>query len=235
MSVTWWQIRESLQRFDRVVILQAVQQLLDAELPLEMFDSRPRDLPYATPKIWQSLIKKLYPLLTQTVGSWYGVGGLGVGDEILSSWCWCHSFPASLEAPDRTQQIQQGATVIVEQIELRRNFLLELSKLFASLPFSADLNQQEAQMQVATVAIVNFIVLETRCNESWYNYVTSAIAWFLESKEVFVSETLQSYIDQTVELSFNSWVAPSGQTKQSVSEAIAFELFKQEFERQYPL
>ena len=233
MSVTWPQIRESLQPFDRTAILQAVQQLLDAELPSVKFDRRHRELPHASLEIWP-LVEKLRPLLTQTAGLWYGTGGLKVGDEILSHWCWCHSFPASLEAPTRSQQIQQGATAILGQVEELRNFLLKLAELFDSLPLSTDLNQQEAQMQAATIEIVDFIILETQCNESWYRYVSTAIAWFLESKEVSVSEILRSHLGQTVEISFTSWSGPSIQTKRIVSETIAFELLRQEFDRQYP-
>ena len=233
MSVTWSQIRESLQSFDRTATLQAVQQLLDAELPALKVDRPSSELPYANLEI-RSLVGKLYPILIQTAGLWYGAGDLCVGDGILSPWCWCHSFLRSLEAPDRLQQIQRGAIAILEQVEQRRNFLLKLSKLFDSLLLSTDLNQQKAQMQAATMAIVDLIVLETQCSESWYDCVSPAIAWFLESKEIPVSEALRLHVNQTVEASFTSWSSPSSQTQGMVGEAIAFELLRQEFERQYP-
>jgi hypothetical protein len=156
---------------------------------LVKFDHSHRELPQTGLEIIP-LAQNPNLLITQTAGLWYGAGGLMVGDEILSSWCWCHSFPASLEAPTRSQQIQQGATAILGQLEQLRNFLLKLTELFDSMPFSTDLNPQEAQMQAATMAIINFIILETQCHESWYNYVITAINWFLESKEVAVSEIL---------------------------------------------
>jgi hypothetical protein len=34
------------------------------------------------------------------------------------------------------------------------------------MPLSTDLNLQEAQMQAATMAIIDFIILETQCHES---------------------------------------------------------------------
>jgi hypothetical protein len=231
-SVSWVQIRESLQTFDRTTIIQAVQQLLDEELSSVKFDRSHRELPH-TGLENIPLAQKVDLLLTQTAGLWYGAGGLRVGDEILSFWCWRHSFPASLEAPTRSQQIQQGAIAILGQLEQLRNFLLKLTELFDSMPLSTDLNLQEAQMQAATMVIVKFIVLETQCHESWYDYVSIAITWFLESKKVVISETLQSSILITVECCFNSYTVPSMPTRKSFSETIALELFKQEFDRQY--
>jgi hypothetical protein len=130
MSVTWQQIRESLQSFDRTATLQTVQQFLNAELLSVRFDRPHHELLHVRQdEVWL-LVRKLQPLLTQTAGVWYGAGELMVGDEILTGWCWCHGFPISLEAPTRPQQVQQGAIAILDQLEQRRDYLLKLCEFF---------------------------------------------------------------------------------------------------------
>jgi hypothetical protein len=119
-------------------------------------------------------------------------------------------------------------------VELQHQFLVDLYDLFDQLSWSNNLETLEEHMKVATEQIVDFIIAETRCNDSWYYNVTQAIYWFLDDKGIPVSNLLHSQLEITIESSFSSWIEPSQKIQHDVSEAIAFEVFKQEFNRQYP-
>jgi hypothetical protein len=220
-AINWQQIRSSLKTFDRTATRLALQEVLNRELPpqtLRLDDSRG-----VVPKINEAITSAI----ATTVGSWYGVSELVVSKGNISSWLW-------VKASTRQQLVEQGAQAVLEQVELQHQFLVDLCDLFDQLPWSNDLETLEEHMKVATEEIVDFIIAETRCNDSWYYNVTQAICWFLDDKGIPVSDLLHSQLEITIEGSFSSWIEPSQKIRHDVSEAIAFEVFKQEFNRQYP-
>lgn len=225
-TTDWQQIRSSLRAFDPAVTLWQLQELLSQELHYEELQED---------ELWL-LAKKIDTAIAAAAGSWYGVEGLVVGNECFPSycgssrWCWCHSFVSSIKAPSQQQRLEQAAREVLGQVELLHQFLVNLCALFDQLPLSASLEIQEAQIKTACERIINFVIAETRCNDAWYNYANKAVGWFLEDKGIPVPESLYLIID----CSFNSWIAPSERVKHSVTEVIAFEVLKQEFERQYP-
>jgi hypothetical protein len=220
-AINWQQIRSSLKTFDRTATRLALQEVLKRELPTQ---TRNLDASQGVvPKINEAMANAI----ATTVGSWYGVSQLMTGNASIGSWSW-------VEASTRQQRVEQAAQAILEQVELQHQFLVDLCDLFDQLPWSNDLETLEEQMKATTEEIVDFIIAETRCNDSWYYHATQAICWFLDDKGIPVSDVLYSQLEMTIEGSFSSWIEPSHKIRHDVSEAIAFEVFKQEFNRQYP-
>ncbi len=157
-----------------------------------------------------------------------------MGNESISEWCWCHSFPNSFQGKTHQERIIAVAESILEQVERLHQFLVNLCTLFDSLSLSPELGKQEAEVKAALENIIDFVISETRCNESWYYFAEEAVRWFFEDKNICLTESLQIQIEFAIESSFRSWIEPSNESKQQVAEMIAFEFLKQEFERLYP-
>ncbi len=220
-AINWQQIRSSLKTFDRTATRSALQEVLNRELPpqtLKLDACRG-----VVPKINEAIADAI----ATTAGSWYGVSELMVRKGNISSWF-------LVKASTRQQLVEQGAQAVLEQVELQHQLLVDLFDLFDRLPWSNDLETLEEHMKVATEEIVDFIIAETRCYDSWYYNATQAVYWFLDDKGIPVSALLHSQLEITMEGSFSSWIEPSQKIQHDVSEAIAFEVFKQEFNRQYP-
>ena len=207
--------------FDRTATRLALQDVLNRELPTQTLKLDASQ--GVVPKINEAMANAI----ATTAGSWYGVSNLVVGNGGIGSWLW-------VNASTRQQLVEQGAQAVLEQVELQHQFLVDLCNLFDQLPWSNGLETLEEQIKAGTEEIVDFIIAETRCNDSWYYYATQAICWFLDDKGIPVSDVLYSQLEMTIEGSFSSWIEPSQTIQHDVSEAIAFEVFKQEFNRQYP-
>jgi hypothetical protein len=220
-AINWQQIRSSLKTFDRTATRTALQEVLNRELP-------PQTLKLdASQGVVPKINEAIADAIVTTAGSWYGVSQLVRSNASIGSWLW-------VEASTRQQLVEQGAQAVLEQVESQHQFLVDLCDLFDQLPWSNDLETLEEYMKVATEEIVDFIMAETRCNDSWYHNATQAICWFLDDKGIPVSELLHSQLEITIDGSFSSWIEPSQKIQHDVSEVIAFEVFKQEFNRQYP-
>jgi hypothetical protein len=215
--INWQQIRSSLKTFDRTATRLALEEVLTRELP-------PQTLKLDAS---QGIVAKINQAITTTAGSWYGVSELLVSSWGLGNWLW-------VKASTQQQQVEQGAQAVLEQVELLHQFLVDLCDLFDQLPWSNDLETLEEYMKAATEEIVDFIIAETECYDSWYYNAAQAVCWFLDDKGIPVSDSLHSQLEITMEISFSSWIEPSQKIRHDVSEAIAFEVFKQEFNRQYP-
>ena len=216
----WQQVRNSLNSFDRTSTLEALEAFLDREIGDRLEADR------------RLIVPKTRAYLTANLGEWYGAGGLLVGNESTSGWCWCHSFPNSFKGKTHQEQIIAVAESILEQVEQLHQFLVNLCALFDSLSLSSDLGKQEAEVKAAVEDIIDFVISETRCSESWYYFAEEAVRWFFEDKGIYSTESL--LIEFAIEGWFSSWIEPSKQSKQQVAEMIAFEFFKQEFEKLYP-
>lgn len=220
-AINWQQIRSSLKTFDRTATRSALQEVLNRELPTQMLKLD------ASQRVVAKINEAIADAIATITGSWYGVSNLVVGNGSIGNWLW-------VEASTRQQLVEQGAQAVLEQVELQHQLLVDLCDLFDQLPWSNDLETLEEYMKVATEEIVDFIIAETRCNDSWYYNVTQAICWFLNDRGIPISDVLHSQLEMTIEGSFSSWSEPSQTIRHDVSEAIAFEVFKQEFNRQYP-
>lgn len=220
-AINWQQIRSSLKSFDRTATRLAIQEVLNRELPLQTLKL----------DAYQEVVPKINEAITSaidtTAGSWYGVSKLVVGNGNIGRWF-------SIKASTRQQLVEQGAQAVLEQVEWQHQFLVNLCELFDQLPWSNDLETLEEHMKVATEEIIDFIIAETRCNDSWYYNATQAVCWFLNDQDIPVSNLLHSQLKITMEGSFSSWIEPSQKIRHEVSEAISFEVFKEEFNRQYP-
>lgn len=219
-AINWQQIRSSLKTFDRTATRSALQEVLNRKLPIQTLQLD------ASRGVVPKINEAIADAIATTAGSWYGVSNLVLGNGSIGSWLW-------VEASTRQQLIEQGAQAVLEQVELQHRFLVDLCGLFDQLPWSNDLETLEEHMKVATAEIVDFIISETRSHDSWYYNVTQAICWFLDDKGIPISDVLHSQLEITIEGSFRSWIEPSPKIRHDVSEAIAFEVFQQEFNRQY--
>lgn len=167
----------------------------------------------------------------ELLGVWIASGGPALGDERVSSWCWCHSYAqcfAGRSDEEGVRALMVELRAIWAWYDAARVHLEALSQRWRG-----ERDDEEVVAQVVREA-VEFVVMQG-INDAWYSLIEPVVQWSFEVCGIFLSEAqFERCVEAPIERYFRSWVEPSREDIIAFGDEVAFAAVLTLFEQLYP-
>lgn len=210
MTPSWAEVEVSLDAWDPEPVRSAVVRALHGAMPQEG-QGPERTWPYA---------QAVRDALSASAGRWYALGPQ-VGDETVTSWCWCHSFwrPFDASSGAVVDRLEAVADEVMAQVEGCRAWRVGLAGHLRELPRALALD--DTRLQGDLLALIGVLV-QLGIHDSWYQHVHVAAGWMLQAQGHSVSEALSQRIEALCETRFTSWTEPTAADRAGFADDVTW-------------
>jgi len=224
-SEEWEVIQRSLEGYQPERLAAALREYLTPRVPQGV-----RKLDEA---LRSQLRQGVEALLREHVGPWYGRSGFGIDTQILSGWCWCHSF--FNQKPFAELNVEHNVQLMLKGLARGHEWLTKLATLYGSVELLDDEDPDIRRMALsdAVVKAIEVTADATDTEDAWYGYAEKAVEWLFEATGIRVTSKVRSAMNQTVGM-FESWVGPTPEETRAVGDALALAAIQTDFDARYP-
>lgn len=186
------------------------KQLYRAVLPIIDAHSGGR----SSPKLSRQFYSDVRRAIEESTGAWYGAA-TQAGDEMLRSWCWCHSPWKGWAGHENPST--HAASSVVDEVRACFDWHVKIVEAIdASAPPKGDIDRL-AELVVSAVDII----VELGINDCWYPTIAPVTAWMLERHGLQVDTGLTEAIEDLTARSFTSWSEPAPATRRDFADEVA--------------
>jgi hypothetical protein len=172
-------------------------------------------------------------ILREHVGPWYGRSGFGIDTQILSCWCWCHSF--FNQKPFAELSVEHNVQLMLQGLARGHAWMTKLDELYRSVELLDDEDPDIRRMALsdAVVKAIEVTAEATGTEDAWYSYAEHAVEWLFEATGTRITSKVRSAMNQTVGM-FESWIGPTPEETRAVGDALALAAVQPDFDARYP-
>lgn len=220
---------------------EVIQRSLDGYQP-ERLAAALRE--YLTPRVPQGVRKLdeslraqlrdgVTEILDAQLGPWYHRSGFGLGDGIMSGWCWCHSF--FNQRPFAELNVEHNIQLMLKGLGRGHEWLTKLAELYGSVELLDDEDPgiRRLALSDAVVEAIELATEHTGTEDAWYGYAQDAVEWLFEAKGIPITSKVRSAMGQTLGR-FESWIGPTPEETRAVGDALALAAVQPDFDARYP-
>lgn len=166
----------------------------------------------------QRIVIAIDELVRRTYGEWAGswIWAASSGGPVRPYCCANHSI-----LPDREHDPGPTIQRIRDSLVDLRAFVEELGTLFADV--HAKYLPPAVAVERAAPSIYHLVTIRTAWEDGWYGTFERALSWFAETV-VYDPQQAQILVDEIVGGHFESWTAPSPDTRTTVFSEVAHQL-----------
>lgn len=171
---------------------------------------------------WRSsFVEAVTSGLVRRLGDWAVGWSFSVGEGscggVVQAWC-CpsHSLPKT-GRPDA----QALARMVDAALNQWRAHLEVLASEFAKVDLSSD-DPVLAQLELdeAVGRVLDLVIAATVCEDAWYSFAETAVAWLLEAKGLAAAKA-RGAAAEALGGRFESWVAPPDPVRKQCQQEVA--------------
>lgn len=151
------------------------------------------------------------------LGNWFSFG------DIWLNW---KKAPSAHDIEESSEGI---TSMLVEQHRVRVRRFLALVELLLPLAATSDWEKYSARVRAAADFVLDLVIAETNCEDSWYGEASDSLSGLLSGLGVVRTDEF----DDKVEATFESWICPSREERAEMLDFLALQAVKNKFRERY--
>ncbi|MFP2931786.1 hypothetical protein ACLESO_42745 [Pyxidicoccus sp. 3LG] len=222
---TWELIQRSLDGYHPEHLAPLLREYLAPRIP-----SGVRKL---SDGVREELREGVEAILDDHLGPWYHQTGVRLGNEIISGFCWCHTF--FNQKPVTDLGVEHNVQLILQGVGRGHEWLSRLDGAYRSAELLDDEDPGIRQLALsdAVVKVIELTVDATATEDAWYGYAFDAVHWLFQARGLRLTSKVSSAMRKTMG-QFTSWVGPTEDESRAAGDAVALAAIQSGFDAKYP-